>query len=335
MPAAPAASAQVMSPPEALARFLKRVWEERKEAGEELAPDAVHDLRVALRRCRSLAEGFAELEGHRQWRQFRRAARRLQGGLTELRDAQVMAGWIRRLRLTGDPAGDAMAESLRRDERKACRAARRALADFPRKRWRRWRSSLPERAERFAATPAALADLALRRAREAGELERRWRRSDSQAAAHRLRIAVKRFRYTVEGFLPAQYAPWGRDLKRMQDCLGEMHDLDVLRGRVLQLTKKGLLSPASSRAWLRKIQDVREERAQRYRRIVSPKARTARRGRRVPMVWERWIGELYSMAWINPPKTATPSESEASAAPLPEEKTPPPPGRPRPLSSAS
>jgi CHAD domain-containing protein len=322
-----------MSPPEALARFLKRVWEERKEAAEELAPDAVHDLRVALRRCRSLAEGFAELDGHRQWRQFRKAARRLQSGLTELRDAQVMAGWVRRLKLTGGSAGAALAESLRRDEKKARRAAQSALADFPRKRWKRWRSSLPQRAAKVSPAPAALADLALRRAREAELLERRWRRSRSQAAAHRLRIAVKRFRYTVESFLPAQYALWGRNLKRMQDCLGEVHDLDVLRARVLQLSREGSLSRGSARAWLRKIEVVREKRSERYRNIVSPKARAARPGRRVPTIWEQWVAELYSMAWINPPKSAATSESEASAAPLPEEKAPAPPGRPRPLSS--
>ena len=44
---------------------------------------------------------------------------------------------------------------------------------------------------------------------------------------HRLRIAIKRFRYIVENFLPLQHAAWSDDLKQVQDLLGEVHDLDV------------------------------------------------------------------------------------------------------------
>ena len=53
-------------------------------------------------------------------------------------------------------------------------------------------------------------------------------RNRSQAAFHSLRIGIKRFRYIVENFLPAEHKAWGNDLKEMQDVLGEVHDLDVL-----------------------------------------------------------------------------------------------------------
>ena len=317
----PVASPHGISPPEALSQFLRRVWQEQAEAHDELSTDTVHDLRVALRRCRSLAEGFSELDDDRDWRQFRKAARRIQRGLAELRDAQVMAGWVRRLGLTGGTAGAAVAASLRRDERAARRAARSALADFPRKRWKRWRRRLPQRAELLAASPASFADLASQRAGEAGACERSWRRSGSRIAAHRLRIAVKRFRYIVESFLPEQYAAWGQKLKRMQDFLGEIHDLDVLRGRILQLGKDKSISENTLHTWLRRIERGRMQRVERYRKAVSPKARTVKRGKPAPSLWDRWRHELYVMGWINLPKSAAASGSKASAVGLPAEIT--------------
>src|ERR1700686_2111499 len=114
----PADSARPLTPADALARFLRRVSKNRAEARDSLDAAPVHDLRVALRRCRSLAEGFATLDNHRDWRRMRKVARRLQDGLAKLRDAQVMARGVRRLHLTDGPAGAAVADSLRRDERK-------------------------------------------------------------------------------------------------------------------------------------------------------------------------------------------------------------------------
>jgi CHAD domain-containing protein len=238
-----------------------------------------------------------------------------------------MTGWVRRLGLTGGTAGAAVAASLRRDERKARRSARSALADFPRKRWKRWRRCLPQRAGRLASSPAAFAALASQRIAQASTCERRWRKSGSRIAAHRLRIAVKRFRYTVESFLPEQYAAWGQKLKRMQDCLGEIHDLDVLRGRIPQLAKKESFSRKTLHTWMGRIDSARKQRGKRYLKVVSPKAKAAKRGKCAPALWDRWSRELYLMGWINRPKSAGASGSEASAVGLPAEKTSAPRGR--------
>ena len=159
-----------------------------------------------------------------------------------------------------------------------------------------------------------------------------WRKAGSRIAAHRLRIAVKRFRYTVESFLPEQYAAWERDLKRMQDCLGQIHDFDVLRGRILQLAKQESLSRKRLHTWLRRMERARKERVERYRKSVSANAQSAKRGKRAPVLWDRWRQEIELLSTINFPTINRPkfegaSESEASAVGLPAERTSGPRGR--------
>jgi CHAD domain-containing protein len=292
MPPRPADSKN--SPPEALERFLKRVLREHSALRDSLAPDPVHDLRVALRRCRTLAEGFATIDNHRDWKRMRKTAKRLQSGLAGLRDAQVMAERVRQLRIAGSPAGLAVAERLRRDERKGKRKARRSLEEFPRKRWKRWGGRLPKRAQRLQTSPATFAALVLDSIKEVAVKERRWRSGESQVAAHKLRIAVKQFRYTLQSFLPKQYAAWAKDLKRMQDTLGEMHDLDVLHTWLLKVAEEESLDPAIVRQWLRRIAASRQNCVERYKKAVSRKS--LKPEQRVPLLWDVWRREIERLA---------------------------------------
>jgi CHAD domain-containing protein len=297
----PADSPRKNAPPEALEQFLKRVLREQSALLDSFAEDTVHDLRVALRRCRSLAEGFAALDDHRDWRRLRKSAKELQSGLANLRDAQVMAQGVHQLRITGGSAGAAVAELLRRDQRKGKRKAQRALEEFPRKRWKRWRRRLPKRAQRLGAAPITFADLLLECVKEVISRERRWHTSQSQIAAHSLRIAVKHFRYTVQSFLPEQYAAWESDLKKMQDALGEMHDLDVLRGWLLKAAKQESLEQETVKAWLVRIAGARQERVERYKKAASVNAKRGERGKRATSLWERWRREIEHLADLSSP----------------------------------
>jgi hypothetical protein len=95
-----------------------------------------------------------------------------------------------------------------------------------------------------------------------------------------LRIAVKRFRYTVENFLPQRHAEWGEALKELQDLLGEVHDLDVLWATVVRLQKNA--ADQERIRWKREIESQRGQRVERYRERMA--------GRK--SVWHQWRAAL-------------------------------------------
>jgi CHAD domain-containing protein len=85
--AAPAINAQKKT---GLTLWMERVLEECDRASVEFGADPVHDLRVALRRCRSMADGLRVMDPDPAWKEMKKAGRQLFGELGELRDAQVM-----------------------------------------------------------------------------------------------------------------------------------------------------------------------------------------------------------------------------------------------------
>jgi CHAD domain-containing protein len=152
---------------------------------------------------------------------------------------------------------------LRARETEQKQEARAALAEFDRKQWRQWSRSLPARAARIRPGSVVFKHLALERWTAARELHTRAMRTRSQVALHTLRIGIKRFRYIVENFLPAEHALWGNDLKHMQDLLGEVHDLDVLWASALSC--HAFPDEASRKAWHERIVKERTKRVDEYR----------------------------------------------------------------------
>jgi len=276
--------------------WMLRVLEECDNTAADFRPDPVHDLRVSLRRCRSLADGLMALDPDPNWKAMKKAGRRLFQSLGDLRDIHVMEEWIDKLDparqaapiavdgaevpssevhselLVTDPdprlsAAASPARTLRRilepREEEQKREAKAVVEAFDRKQWRQWSKSLPARAARFRLGSALFKHLALERWTEARELHTRAMRNRSQTALHALRIGIKRFRYIVENFLPAEHKLWSDGLKEMQDLLGEVHDLDVLWSTALSAR---IFPDAHSRIpWHQRIADERTKRIQRYR----------------------------------------------------------------------
>jgi CHAD domain-containing protein len=207
---------------------MERVLGLCAEAETNFSADSVHDLRTALRRSRSLAEGIRFFDSDPAWKKMRQAAKSLFASLGELRDTQVMMEWVEKLAPEGQLTRKNLTEFLLNRERDAKKRAAVALDEFNRKQWRAWAEKLPLRAALIPVGGRVFAHLALERWFDARRFHIRALRNRTHVALHELRIAIKRFRYTVENFLPQLDQAWGEDLKEIQDVLGELHDLHVL-----------------------------------------------------------------------------------------------------------
>ena len=246
-----------------LALWMERVLEECDRASVEFGADPVHDLRVALRRCRSMADGLLVMDPDPSWKEMKRAGKQLFRELGELRDAQVMEEWVRSLGSPEDPVTIAILQFLGGREAGLKQQAALGLQELDRKQWRRWSTSLPRRAAKMRPGSILFKHLALERWTEAYELHRGALRNRSHVAFHRLRIGLKRFRYILENFLPEQHAAWSGDLKELQDTLGEVHDLDVLWTTALQVNA---FPDADSRSkWHSRLVEERTCRIEKYR----------------------------------------------------------------------
>ena len=249
---------------------MNRVLEECDRASVAFAPDPVHDLRVALRRCRSVADGLMAIDPDPNWKQMKKAGKRLFSSLGELRDMQVMEEWVHKLDAPDDPVTSTLLNFLAGQEARYKEQAAQALQEFDRKQWRKWCKLLPRRAARFRAGGEIFQHLALERWTQAYALHQRAMRNRSQVAFHSLRIGIKRFRYIVENFLPQEHEAWSGDLKELQDLLGDVHDLDVLWATALQIN--AFPDPDSKTRWHNRIVEEREKKIQKYRDKMLGKA---------------------------------------------------------------
>jgi CHAD domain-containing protein len=269
-----------------LRAWMERVLVECDRAAEGFEADPVHDLRVALRRCRSLADGLMALDPDPSWKDMKKAAKKVFQALGELRDMQVMQEWIEKLsdanapHASDDPVAVKLLDHVHVREAVCKQLALKDLNQFDRKQWRQWARALPRRAGRVRPGSVVYLHLALEKWTAAYDLHKHALRTRSQVALHQLRIGLKRFRYTVENFLPRQHAIWGDDLKELQDLLGEVHDLDVLWATAIEIQA---FPDAESRSrWREKLNVERGKRIERYREKMV--------GRQ--SLWRVWRAEL-------------------------------------------
>lgn len=250
-----------------LSHWMGRVLREVARAQKKDSARTIHELRVALRRCRSMAASLAELDPDPGWQQMKKASGRLFDCLGQLRDVHVMRDWLEKLAPAKDPVRAALAEWLGQAERAAETRARHALRNFRDKPWKKWMRTLPARSRRIPPDGLVFQQMALGSYQEAFDLHQAAVRRRSREAWHRLRIGVKRFRYSVENFLPEHHAQWGADLKRMQDLLGAVHDLDVF-GSSLR-NAKAALTPEARESWRSRIAEERAPRLVAYKQLAS------------------------------------------------------------------
>jgi CHAD domain-containing protein len=226
----------------ALSRQIADLWDEVFEILPKVLdghdPEAVHDARVASRRLRVAMDAAAPLYPQRWYRKLHREAKSITRMLGRVRDYDVLID-----KLAAETAGPDGADSHGRTHlRKRFKQERRSERATMLKRLRACRSrklrrSIRKRFPRPADEATLQEDAALRAGTRALIANRvaavlgfdaRLAATDSAVVFHEARIAVKRLRYALEQF--------GRegdgeqvldDLKRLQEMLGDLHDLDV------------------------------------------------------------------------------------------------------------
>jgi len=242
--------------------WMTQVPKQMDRAAPSMAADPVHDLRVALRRCRSVAEGMQAIDPHPSWKKMRKAGKQLFSSLGGLRDCHVLAEWTAKIGFSEAPSTQALITYFKQQAPTFQQQVESAFKVFDRRQWEAWGRSLTQRAARVQPGSEAFQCLALERWTEARRLHWAALKTGSSAAFHRLRIALKKFRYIVENFLPELHRDWIHDLKAMQDMLGEIHDLDTLSATLN--SSQVLLEPASRELWERRIRSERAARIDAY-----------------------------------------------------------------------
>jgi CHAD domain-containing protein len=230
-------------------------------------PDSVHDARVATRRLQEALDLFAPLLPERERGRLRRRVRRLRRHLAPLRDADVIANLA-----TSLPEGGALAPDLALAPLTLRFQARSSHGGVRVPGIRRRADALLAASRSIGAE--AQPGLAAQVVDGAGQGMRR--RSASVAAAlrglrvgraadvHRLRLAVKKYRYLLELLAQAGIATPGpalEEARRVQEALGRLHDLDVLLSLLRRRrTGRRLVSPLAR---------ARRARAEEARPILS------------------------------------------------------------------
>jgi CHAD domain-containing protein len=260
--------------------WMDRVLRERDRARRDFAPEPVHDLRVALRRCRSIADVFMAFDSHPAWQQMNNEGKRLFRQLGALRDTQVMMEWVQRLARVPDEFPVTLYGFLSSQEARFKETASEALQEFDQKKWASWARRLSKRARHIPLEGMAFQHLALERWAGAHVLHRMALRNRSHVAYHRLRIGLKKFRYVIENFLPDRHESWGGDLRQLQDLLGEMHDLHVLWQTALAI--KAFPEEGVRTEWKQRISEESNPRREKYRQLMLGKE----------SLWQVWRSDL-------------------------------------------
>jgi CHAD domain-containing protein len=189
---------------------------------------AIHAVRVLGRRLLSVLELMDAVRPDRKTASAAGAVKEVVRGLSRIRDVQVQQGWVARFG-KDRPAAEALLRRLEEKEGKGLRRLRGEIDEVRAGRLERRLRKIRRRLEGASTEPvpsaveaACLKVDALRRLVDPADRE----------TLHRMRVALKRYRYMVEAALKLLPEPGAkkllRDLKAAQDRLGVVQDLDVL-----------------------------------------------------------------------------------------------------------
>src|ERR1700683_3472164 len=117
--------------------WMNRVLDLAEEVQNGWKSREVHDLRVALRRCRTMADALSEVNPDRGWRELKKVSRKLFRALGALRDTQVEQEWLKKLSAPGDPVRKHMLKVLAGARKEQRGEGGQGREDFERQGWRK------------------------------------------------------------------------------------------------------------------------------------------------------------------------------------------------------
>lgn len=227
----------------------------------------IHDIRVAIRRLRSLIRDFAGIAKSRSLPRFAKELKTLAQRLGRVRDSDVLIRGIeqaskgapnemhegltalvsqfrhrrsRDLRSVVTSLSEEAIEELRKQMEAVCRAVVRqpGLFDSPNVR-REAHRTIGANLEDFLSKSGAIY------------------RPTAAKGLHRLRIAAKRLRYSLEvhsAQFDGRLDKFATEMKKMQGLLGDLHDCDVwideLRSHLERKPAKGAAEARTAAVWL-------------------------------------------------------------------------------------
>ncbi len=218
-------------------KLMLQHLEEAEAAVERLPrpddPEALHDLRVALRHLRTYLAAYRKLFADTVSDKSLETLRELTQLTGPARDAEVQAQWLaehsRSRRATTSPATHLRTRLTQHHEELLLDIRERFARDFP-----RLAARLRRQLKRAKASGRRTfgKDTAKRVVRQGHRLRERLDRIEGMAdveGAHASRITAKRVRYLLEPFgkLDGVHDTIQR-LKELQDAFGELHDLHVM-----------------------------------------------------------------------------------------------------------
>jgi CHAD domain-containing protein len=247
--------------------FSKNWKRSRARASE----DSIHDLRVSVRRLIATLELTRALSRHAEVPKLQRSLRKILKGMGPLRDLQVQLESVSNM--TQSAAILEFKRSLERRERRQIAAIHRDLKHGTKRRMTKSLTDIRAEFERlyeqqgYAKIRGSIERVLTSRARDFVRARKRFKPADGETL-HRMRIALKKLRYSVEAAEP-MIGPSARERARsmhtLQQLLGHARDAELLEQRLDKwATKRGnkiALVPA--------LESIKEERTHLMEQIVK------------------------------------------------------------------
>jgi CHAD domain-containing protein len=250
------------APGEQIRRLIERLAFQANRTAKTSNPDAVHDLRVAIRRTEQALVTFKALLPRKAVKRTRKQLKSVLAAAGAVRDCDI---GIKTLLKIDQPEAAELRRHIRVRRKQAEQSLLAGLKHLSlRTRLSRWfadlqlhacQAELP--AETRPIGPRALARLA-QRFFEAGESAAS---NHSGEKLHEFRIQAKKFRYTLELFVPVYGSALEErigEIKSVQSILGRMNDYRSVLAMAADFGVGKKLKASLKRSERRKVREFRE-----------------------------------------------------------------------------